>query len=327
MLKERLKATQGQVYQILQQALTRNTLSHAYLFQGKKGTMKKEAALLLAASIVCDQKDFACETCATCQRIIQGNYADLIFVDGSEEGIKKADILRIQSQFNKTGIEAANKKIYILNHVETASQEAMNALLKFLEEPSSQNVCAILLCERMENLLPTIVSRCALLLFQTRRAADCFADCKANIDELDAYLLSRSIRNADEIVNMSESEEYQHAFYIFKEFLEQFIVDPYQAILFVQNEGFTKDYKAVSKAMFTIFLDLLITFYKDLIKDPIDLQKSWYQAYILKYRTKKMDYVKMLQALMNGKDQAVLNSVNIGLLIDQTLYSMKEVSL
>ncbi len=71
------------------------------------------------------------------------NFSDMIIVDGSEETIKKEDIMHIQEEFNKTALEATGKKIYILNRVENATADAMNALLKFLEEPAS-DVTAIL---------------------------------------------------------------------------------------------------------------------------------------------------------------------------------------
>ena len=41
------------VYEVLEKALQAKALSHAYLFVGPEGCMKKEMALLLAQSIFC----------------------------------------------------------------------------------------------------------------------------------------------------------------------------------------------------------------------------------------------------------------------------------
>ena len=64
MFKEVLKEEQPIVYQTLYNALSSDHLSHCYLFVGDKGTGKKNAAYLLAQSLVCEEKDvFACQQC------------------------------------------------------------------------------------------------------------------------------------------------------------------------------------------------------------------------------------------------------------------------
>jgi DNA polymerase III delta prime subunit len=55
-------------------------------------------------------------------------------------------------------------KFCVVQRAQKMNNEAANALLKSLEEPSA-NAIFILLAENMESLLPTIVSRCAMLRF------------------------------------------------------------------------------------------------------------------------------------------------------------------
>ena len=64
MFKERLRKQQPIAYQTLENALCQDRLAHAYMFNGPSGTGKKEAAYLLAQSILCDAEGFACESCA-----------------------------------------------------------------------------------------------------------------------------------------------------------------------------------------------------------------------------------------------------------------------
>lgn len=52
--------------------------------------------------------------------------------------------------------------------------------------------------------------------------------------------------------------------------------------------------------------------------------ENWYNHQIEKMRNKNIDYVRILQILMQGKDK-LLRSVNIQLLIDQILYQISEV--
>ena len=104
---ERLQAQQPVVYQTLKHALMQKKLAHAFLFVGQKGTPRLETALLLAQSRICQHvhDGFACEECIDCQRIAEGNYADLILLDGASKSIKKEEIRSLQERFNKTGLE------------------------------------------------------------------------------------------------------------------------------------------------------------------------------------------------------------------------------
>ena len=105
---ERLQAQQPVVYQTLKHALMQKKLAHAFLFVGQKGTPRLETALLLAQSRICQHvhDGFACEECIDCQRIAEGNYADLILLDGASKSIKKEEIRSLQERFNKTGLGA-----------------------------------------------------------------------------------------------------------------------------------------------------------------------------------------------------------------------------
>ena len=71
MIKDLLKKTQPVVYQALENALTNRHVSHSYLFLGPAGTPKKQTAVLMAQSLLCEKArdDFACEECGTCRRV------------------------------------------------------------------------------------------------------------------------------------------------------------------------------------------------------------------------------------------------------------------
>ena len=147
MFKDILREQQPVVYHTLRNALEHNRLAHAYMFSGPSGTPKKETAYLLAQSLVCRESGFACEVCDTCERIAHNEYADMIYLDGTSVSIKKDDILKLQHAFAKTGLEKTGKKIYVLDHAENATPDALNSLLKFLEEPGSDMI-AILIVEQ-----------------------------------------------------------------------------------------------------------------------------------------------------------------------------------
>lgn len=326
MFKEILKSEQDVVYKTLQHALLTKKVAHAYIFNGPTGTLKKEAAYLLAQSLVCsnpDEDGFACEQCNECQRIKEDNFADMIVLDGSETSIKKENILKLQYKFNKTGLEHTGKKIYVLNRAENATPDALNSLLKFLEEPGSDMI-AILLVEQMDRLLPTIVSRCQIIPFVPMTSEHCFQLCKADMEELDAYLLSNMIHNRSAILEAQQSDEFQHAKYVFKKFQDEFIISPYYALSILQQEGFDGKKKRNGKRCMQYFLDMLLSFYKDVLQEGVLVEDTWYASTVSTYRKKNYDIACILQVILSCEDM-LFRSVNLGLLSDQFVYQLKEV--
>ncbi len=322
MLQNKLADEQKVAYQILKNGLKNNSFVHAYLFVGEKGTPKMETAIFLAQSLLCDQEGFACETCDTCQRVKDGNYADLIIKDGTDSSIKKEDILNIQEQFSKTAIEAKERKIYILNMIENATPEALNSLLKFLEEPS-EDVTAILICEQQDRLLPTIISRCQMIPFRKTLPNALLQKCRnENMNELDAYLLTYLVNNYEQISEIIEDENYQNARYLAISVLEKMILSVHEASLFLQIEGF-KEKKGNDRAQFNYFIEILMRFFKDCLRKDCECQSEQWQELIRQYQ--KKNCVQMLSVCMQIKDKCN-KSVNIKLLSDQLMAEIRRCS-
>ena len=129
--KEYLKKYQPIVYQIFANALASKKLSHAYLISTNPGMPTLEVATFLAKSILCEHPNpLACEECNVCHRIEDGTCLDLLIFDGKETKIKKEDVLKITSTFDKTALEKNGKMVYVLHLVEMMTPTAVNALLK-----------------------------------------------------------------------------------------------------------------------------------------------------------------------------------------------------
>ena len=131
-----LEKYQPVIYKTFINAKNENKLSHAYLLSGSIGMPLKETALFLAKSLLCDDpQPLACEKCITCLRVDEGNYPDVIIFDGTEGRIKKDDVQKIIGSFDKSALEDKGIMIYVIHLVENMTSVAVNALLKFLEEP------------------------------------------------------------------------------------------------------------------------------------------------------------------------------------------------
>ena len=323
MNKQQLKQEQPIAYRTLSHALKHDRLAHAYLFHGPTGTPKGAGADLLAQSIVCANRDedgFACGECVDCRRIKEHQMTDFIYLDGTSTSVKKENILKLQHEFVKTGLEHTGKKIYMINQAENATADALNSLLKFLEEPNGQ-MTAILLCDQPERLLPTIISRCQLIPFHPLNSRICFELCKEELGELDAYLLSGMIHSPQEMKEVSESEAYQHARTLFFSFIEQSCTSLHQAHASLLKEGF--DNKRIDgKQCMRYFLEMLMTFYRDMIKGNAIIQHELYQSCLSKQKSIHRNPQHMLEILLTTRDK-LWKSVNLNLLCDQMVYRMK----
>lgn len=163
---DKLAVYQPRVLKLLANSIKKERLAHAYLFEGNKGTQKKDVSLLLAKRYFCQNPNGyePCYKCSNCKRIETGNHPDVHIVQPDGLSIKKYQIQALQEEFSKAGVES-KQKLYIIEHADRMTVNAANSLLKFLEEPTSHTI-AILITEQVHRIINTIISRCQSLSFQ-----------------------------------------------------------------------------------------------------------------------------------------------------------------
>ncbi len=323
MFSAQLKERQMIVEKVLFNALKYKQPSHAYLFVGPKGSKMVETAILLAQSLVCKHADpWACEECDSCHRIKDGIYADLVIIDGSEKSIKKEDILHMQEQFSKTALESYGKKIYIIIGAENASTEALNSLLKFLEEPSGHDTYAILISEKPERLLETIVSRCQTLTFKAQDRDVLMESLKEfDLEPYELHLLTQMVNDQEELMELKDSEEFRASLTHFGEFIDEYNRAPYLGELYLQNSVLKRKDAQSDRQRLTLFLNIGMMFFKDVLFKTNTTSSVW------KNRMNQLPrQLKPLTAftLFNESVHKISTNANLGLLIDALLYQLKE---
>lgn len=171
--------------------LISNELPQAILIYGTKDIGKLQFGIQLTKFLLCEskiKKFNACEECDACRWFSAGNHPDFLPVlpedlesqlnftdidassissnDKSEEK-KLSKFIRID-QIRKTissletGAHRGNKKIVLIYPVEAMQTAAANSLLKSLEEPP-KDVIMILITHQLDQIIPTIRSRCRLI--------------------------------------------------------------------------------------------------------------------------------------------------------------------
>ncbi|MEE3362683.1 MAG: DNA polymerase III subunit gamma/tau, partial [Anaerovoracaceae bacterium] len=149
---------QDHIVKVLKNQIEQDSVSHAYLFCGTRGTGKTTMARLLAKGVNClADSGRPCGKCENCIDIQNGSFVDLIEIDAaSNRGID--DIRSLRESVNYAP-SVGRRKVFIIDEVHMLTKEADNALLKTIEEPP-ENVIFILCTTEPDSLLPTILSRC-----------------------------------------------------------------------------------------------------------------------------------------------------------------------
>ncbi len=155
---------QQHIVKILKHQIETDTVSHAYLFCGTRGTGKTTTARILAKAVNClSDGERPCGHCANCMAIKDGTFMDVIEIDAaSNNGVENIRELRESVKYPPA---IGRKKVYIIDEVHMLSTGAFNALLKTLEEPP-ENVMFILATTEPQKLPATILSRCMRLDFK-----------------------------------------------------------------------------------------------------------------------------------------------------------------
>jgi len=138
------------ILDFLDESIRNNKVSHSYLFVGPPGVGKRKVAFEFAKKLVAGKMPFS------------ERHPDIIVAD--EEETIKIEHVRDLIHTLSLSPHSLPYKIAILHDIERLTREAANALLKTLEEPASRSIL-ILIASDIQQVLPTIISRCQIVRF------------------------------------------------------------------------------------------------------------------------------------------------------------------
>lgn len=148
-------------------AIESDKISHAYIINGEKGMGKKTLAKAFAMTLLCEKKGTVpCMKCHSCVQSLSDNNPDIIFISPDKPTTLSIDHIR-ERLVNDIGIKpySYSHKVYIVNDAQLMNVQAMNAILKTIEEPPEYAVI-LLLTTNVDSLLQTVLSRCVILNMQ-----------------------------------------------------------------------------------------------------------------------------------------------------------------
>lgn len=156
---------QNHIIKTLKNQIENNSLGHAYIFSGTRGTGKTSTAKIFSRAINCENKinQEPCNECDACKLILNEKTIDVVEIDAaSNNSVDDIRELRENVKYSPTNMRY---KVYIIDEVHMLSSGAFNALLKTLEEPPSY-VIFILATTDPQKIPATISSRCQRFNFK-----------------------------------------------------------------------------------------------------------------------------------------------------------------
>ncbi|MEU6319802.1 DNA polymerase III subunit delta' [Streptomyces sp. NPDC047009] len=150
-------------------------MTHAWLFTGPPGAGHTQVARAFAAALQCVSPDRAlggapgCGFCDGCHTALVGTHADVSTVAAVGTQILVADM---RDTVRKSFTAPANGRwqVILVEDAERLNERSANAVLKAVEEPAPRTVW-LLCAPSLEDVLPTIRSRCRHLSLRTPSAA------------------------------------------------------------------------------------------------------------------------------------------------------------
>lgn len=312
--KDILKQQQPILYQILLQSFQNQKIPHAFLLVGKNASLP---AHFIAKSLICEDDILACDQCNECRRIDEHNYGDFIYYNGQDETIKKPQIEYIQDQFSKSALEG-KAKIYLMENIENSTSEAMNSLLKMLEEPIA-GIYAIFTCQNLNRVLPTIQSRCQVIQLLPSSQKMLREELKKeDISQDDVNILAELFTSYDECKEYIESESFEKL----KEEVYHFIDDLYfhrdNLIINVQTH-LLKEFSDKKNIQF--FLNMLVLALRDLfhVKHSMNLTYPSFKSLYDRINDQEENIIQKIDLILNT-EYLLSTNANVMLLMDSMMY-------
>lgn len=329
-----------QIITHLQNAVTMDKVSHAYIIDGPDKSGKMMLAEAFAQTLQCEKLPETiaaaggdgsavepCMECHSCKQAAGKNQPDIVYVRHEKPNTISVDDIRTQVN-NDIVIKpySSRYKIYIIDEAEKMNVQAQNALLKTIEEPPAYAII-LLLTTNADTFLPTILSRCVTL--SVKAVAD---------EKIKKFLMSRyqvpdyqadvctafAQGNVGKAIQLAASEDFNELKASVLQLIKRLKdIDLYEMGEAVKQIG---EYKLAINDYF----DLMMIWYRDvlLFKATGDVNGLIFkdEVYDIKRQAEKSSYngiEEILEALQKAKLRLNAN-VNFDLVIELLLLTIKE---
>ncbi|MGZ4475753.1 MAG: DNA polymerase III subunit delta' [Nocardioides sp.] len=157
---------QARAIESLRRAAAGHGMTHAWLFTGPPGSGRSNAAVAFAAALQCERG--GCGECKSCLSVLAGSHPD-VSVTTTDKAIISVGVARDLVRASALHPTGNRWQVMIVEDADRLNEQANNALLKAIEEPTAKTVW-LLCAPTAEDVLPTIRSRSRLVVLATPTA-------------------------------------------------------------------------------------------------------------------------------------------------------------
>lgn len=143
-------------------------MTHAWLVTGPPGSGRSTAATCFATALACPED--GCGVCEVCRTAPAGGHPDVDLIATDTLSYKTGDARDLVLRASMSPISAP-WHVVVIEDADRLTDQAVNVLLKSLEEPPPHTVW-VLCAPSVEDVLPTIVSRTRHVPLRTPSTAD-----------------------------------------------------------------------------------------------------------------------------------------------------------
>jgi len=255
----------------LLQIVENNKIANAYLFVGPEGMGKKTIGFFFANALLCGfESKKPCGNCVGCKQFASGNHPDMKVIKPQKTSIGIEEIRSIQKELIIRPYQS-DRKLILIEDAHLMTFQAQNALLKSLEEPPPF-VVFMLLSQRLQGLLPTVLSR------------------------LKAFRLEPLSKNEIAAIIVRRTDSPPEKAELFAALSEG---NPGKGLKLAVSSEFTLQREAVSGLLRNISADFsellgyesLFTNNKDNIESIFDFLNLWFRDYLVFKETKDVNLI------------------------------------
>lgn len=138
-------------------------MTHAWLFTGPPGSGRSVAAIAFAAALQCELG--GCGQCESCHQVEVGTHPDVRVIRPS---LASLGVGETRELVRSAALAPSGRRwqVMVVEDADRLTDQAVNALLKAVEEPAPHTVW-LLCAPTTEDLLPTLRSRCRHVRLRT----------------------------------------------------------------------------------------------------------------------------------------------------------------
>lgn len=257
-----LSRSQSEILSYFKKAIKSDKLNQTYILYGDCGVGKKYICKEILKTAMCESNS-ACGVCGGCLTVESKANPNIIEI--SNEDKKIIDIEKIRFLKSRVYMKPVGSKygFYVIMNAHLMTVASQNALLKIIEEPPEYAIF-ILICDSMNEILPTVVSRSFVFNMQPFTYEEVNKICKA-----DNFMYSYSMGSMSMLKKTSENEQFKSMRNdVIKNFLYLFNNDEYNIYKCIDYWNDNREYKDEMCRVLTLFIRDTV-YYKNNLKEKI----------------------------------------------------------